>query len=262
LRFRHHQEVLEARPVAAWFEVHTENYVGGGARGGLDRSARLSDLASRDGLSLGSAEGLTGASCTGAGVVERVEPGLVSEHLSSASRRNYSPIFCAALTKRRSNRLPERRAGSGSFEAPDLVENPPPSAFRHSTFPMGNFSLGWPAHGLRILCDVIHIYVSSCNHVAASAYVAALACEAWARSSCRHQFSVGGSTAANATHRRSRLAVARKWGALHGGLARFGPVPTLIEWDTDVRRMACCSRSGDAFVLIEEAKIGLRALAA
>jgi uncharacterized protein (UPF0276 family) len=31
LRFRHHEEVLESRPKAAWFEVHIENYLGGGS---------------------------------------------------------------------------------------------------------------------------------------------------------------------------------------------------------------------------------------
>src|SRR5207248_8137537 len=30
LRFPHHRAVLEERPAAAWFEVHAENYMGGG----------------------------------------------------------------------------------------------------------------------------------------------------------------------------------------------------------------------------------------
>jgi uncharacterized protein len=31
LRSRHIAEVIDARPPAAWFEVHAENYMGGGA---------------------------------------------------------------------------------------------------------------------------------------------------------------------------------------------------------------------------------------
>ncbi len=59
LRFRHHQEVLEARPAAAWFEVHTENYLGGGsAPAYLDAIRRNYPVSLHGtGLSLGSAEG-------------------------------------------------------------------------------------------------------------------------------------------------------------------------------------------------------------
>jgi hypothetical protein len=31
LRFPHHQQVLHTRPDVPWFEVHAENYFGGGA---------------------------------------------------------------------------------------------------------------------------------------------------------------------------------------------------------------------------------------
>ncbi|HKB62318.1 MAG TPA: DUF692 family protein, partial [Burkholderiales bacterium] len=31
LRFRHHREALESHAAAAWLEVHTENYLGGGS---------------------------------------------------------------------------------------------------------------------------------------------------------------------------------------------------------------------------------------
>jgi uncharacterized protein (UPF0276 family) len=85
LRFRHHQPVIDTRPDVAWFEVHTENYMGGG------RAPDCLDTIRRDypvslhgvGLSLGSAEGLDAAHLTRVrGVVDRFEPGLVSEHLS------------------------------------------------------------------------------------------------------------------------------------------------------------------------------------
>jgi uncharacterized protein (UPF0276 family) len=31
LRFQHHQALIDCRPDVAWFEIHTENYMGGGA---------------------------------------------------------------------------------------------------------------------------------------------------------------------------------------------------------------------------------------
>jgi hypothetical protein len=85
LRFQHHQVVLDSRPDVAWMEVHTENYMGGGA------PLRYLDAIRRDcpmslhgvGLSLGSAEGLDPAHLERIrGVAERIEPGLMSEHIA------------------------------------------------------------------------------------------------------------------------------------------------------------------------------------
>src|SRR5579864_9587273 len=93
LRFPHHQVFVDMRPPVGWFEVHTENYMGGGT------PLRYLDAIRRDypvslhgvGLSLGSADGLDAAHLARVrSVVERVEPGLVSEHLSwSVSGGNY-----------------------------------------------------------------------------------------------------------------------------------------------------------------------------
>src|SRR6266568_3070844 len=85
LRFRHHHEVLESRPTVAWFEVHTENYMGGGSAPAYLDAIRRDYAVSLHGtgLSLGSAEGLDPAHLARVRkLVERIEPGLVSEHLS------------------------------------------------------------------------------------------------------------------------------------------------------------------------------------
>ena len=85
LRFRHHREVVETQPGVAWFEVHTENYMGGGiAPQYLDRIRQDYPISLHGvGLSLGSAEGLAAAHLDRVrDLIERVDPGLVSEHLS------------------------------------------------------------------------------------------------------------------------------------------------------------------------------------
>jgi len=85
LRFRHHQVVAAERPAVAWFEVHTENYIGGGsAPAYLDAIRRDYPISLHGvGLSLGSAEGLDKIHLARVReVVARIEPGLVSEHLS------------------------------------------------------------------------------------------------------------------------------------------------------------------------------------
>src|SRR5262247_630830 len=85
LRFQHHHAVVEGRPDVAWFEVHAENYFGGGTRlRYLDAVARGYPLSLHGtGLSLGSAEGLDDVHLERLRqLIERVDPGLVSEHLS------------------------------------------------------------------------------------------------------------------------------------------------------------------------------------
>src|SRR5215468_178909 len=85
LRFQHHQAVLDTKPDVAWMEVHTENYMGGWT------SLRYLDSIRRDvpislhgvGLSLGSAEGLDIKHLERIRhIAERIEPGLMSEHIA------------------------------------------------------------------------------------------------------------------------------------------------------------------------------------
>ena len=79
LRFAHHELVLQARPDVAWFEVHAENFFGGGAvRRVLENVRRDYPLSLHGvGLSLGSAEPLDGEHLHRlAGLVRSIEPGL------------------------------------------------------------------------------------------------------------------------------------------------------------------------------------------
>src|SRR5579864_832528 len=85
LRFPHHQVFVDMRPPVGWFEVHTENYMGGGT------PLRYLDAIRRDypislhgvGLSLGSAEGLDPAHVERIRqVAARIDPALMSEHIA------------------------------------------------------------------------------------------------------------------------------------------------------------------------------------
>jgi uncharacterized protein (UPF0276 family) len=85
LRPAHVADILALRPPVGWFEVHAENYLGGGAaRRALDAIRRDYPIALHGvGLSLGSADDPDprhlGRVRT---LVDRVQPCLVSEHLS------------------------------------------------------------------------------------------------------------------------------------------------------------------------------------
>jgi uncharacterized protein (UPF0276 family) len=119
-----------------------------------------------------------------------------------------------------------------------LVENPSTYLrFRHSTIPEWEFMAAVATRtGCGILCDVNNIYVSACNHGwDASAYLAGLPPAAigeihLAGHSVRPL--PDGGTVRIDDHG-SRV-IAEVWALYREALARFGPVPTLIEWDTDV----------------------------
>ena len=274
LRFRHHQEVLESRPAAAWFEVHIENYMGGGsAPADLDAIRRDYPISLHGtGLSLGSAEGLDPAHLARVQkLVERVEPGLVSEHLSfSVAGGNYlADLLPLPMTEEALGIVCRNVAqAQDCLKRQILVENPSTYLqFRHSTIPEWEF-LAFVARrtGCGILCDVNNIYVSACNHGwRALAYLAALPPEAVG------EIHLAGHTVRRIDDARtlriddhgSRVAP-EVWALYAEALALFGPVPTLVEWDTNVPPMAVLlEEAAHAAALIDEAESGNgRALAA
>ena len=244
LRFQHHQAVVDTRPDVAWLEVHTENYMGGGTPlAYLDAIRRDYPLSLHGiGLSLGSAEGLDAVHLERIRrVIERFEPGLVSEHLSWSV---VNGVYLADLLP-----LPMTEEAldvvchhvdqtQGCLQRRILIENPSSYLrFKHSTIPEWEFLAAVAERtGCGILCDVNNIYVSASNHGwDASAYLVALLAEAIG------EIHLAGHSARQLDDGRtlriddhgSRV-VPAVWALYGEALARFGPVPTLIEWDTDV----------------------------
>jgi uncharacterized protein (UPF0276 family) len=244
LRFQHHDAVRERRPAIAWLEAHTENYMGGGASIACLEAIRHDYPLSLHGvgLSLGSADELDAAHLERVrALVDRIDPWLVSEHLSwSIDRGTYLgdllplPLTDEALDVvcRHVDEV-QHRLGRRI-----LVENPSSYLrYRHSTIPESEFVCAIVARtGCGVLCDVNNIYVSACNHRwDASAYLAALPGFAIG------EFHLAGHTVRElASGVQIRLddhgsrVTAAVWTLFDEALARFGPRPTLIEWDTDV----------------------------
>ncbi|AEI82184.1 hypothetical protein UPF0276 (plasmid) [Cupriavidus necator N-1] len=261
LRFRHHQAVVEEHPAVSWFEVHTENYMGGGrAPGCLDAIRRDYALSLHGvGLSLGSADGLDLAHLARVReVVERVEPGLVSEHLSwSITRGTYlADLLPLPMTEEALAVVCSHvDQVQGALRRRILVENPSTYLqYRHSTIPEWEFLAEVARRtGCGILCDVNNIYVSACNHGwDAMTYLHALAPAAigeihLAGHSVRQ---LGQGQVLRIDDHGSRVAPA-VWALYEAALGRFGAVPTLIEWDTDVPPLD---------VLMGEARIAQAAL--
>jgi uncharacterized protein (UPF0276 family) len=244
LRFQHHQPVLETRPDVAWLEAHTENYMGGGP------SIRTLEAIRRDypvslhgvGLSLGSAEGLDLAHLERIReVVRRIEPGLVSEHLSwSVAGGTYLPDLLPLPMTDEALDLVCRHVDQTQdwLQRRILVENPSSYlCYAHSTIPEWEF-LAEVAHrtGCGILCDVNNIYVSACNHGWDSvAYLDGLPAHAIGEIHLAgHAVKQieGGQTLLIDDHG-SRVAP-EVWALYVRALTRFGRVPTLIEWDNNL----------------------------
>ncbi|MGH8846455.1 MAG: MNIO family bufferin maturase [Polaromonas sp.] len=244
LRFPHHQAFVDTRPSIGWLEVHAENYMGGGT------PLRYLETLRRDypvsfhgiGLSLGSADGLDPAHLDRLKqAIERFEPPLVSEHLSwSVVGQTYlADLLPLPMTQEaldvvcRHVDQVQTRLGRRI-----LVENPSTYLqFRHSTIPEWEFLASVAARtGCGILCDVNNIFVSAQNHGwDASAYLRALPPPAIGEIHLAgHSVTTLDSGATLRIDDHGSRVDPAVWALYAEALACFGPVPTLIEWDTNI----------------------------
>jgi len=244
LRFRHHQAVLDTRPNVAWMEVHTENYMGGGSPIHCLEAIRRDIPISLHGvgLSLGSAEGLDPVHLDRIRqVAERIEPDLMSEHIAwSVSGGTYLADLLPLPMTEEALAVVCRHVDQvqSTLGRRILVENPSTyMQFRHSTIPEWEFMAAVAARtSCGILCDVNNIYVSAKNHGwNPLVYLAALPPDAiseihLAGHSVRRL--VDGGTLRIDDH--SSRVISEVWSLYEEALRRFGPVPTLIEWDQNV----------------------------
>jgi len=236
--------VRQARPGVPWFEVHAENYFGGGpVRRTLEAVRRDYPLSLHGvGLSLGSADGLDAAHLRQlADLAAAIEPGLVSEHLSwSATGGHYlADLLPLPMTEEALEIVCRHvQQTQEALRRPLLIENPSSYIqFRHSSIPEPEF-LAAVAHrtGCGILCDLNNIFVSASNHGwDPQRYLDALPAGSIG------EFHLAG-------HAEVRLESGRAvriddhgsrvsepvWTLYQEALRRFGPRPTLIEWDTDI----------------------------
>ena len=241
LRSPHESEIAATRPAVAFLEVHAENYMAETlALDGLlelrrDYPVSLHGVA----LSLGSAEELDRCHLDRfKALIERVEPTLVSEHLAwcgigGAYLNGRLPLpYTKESLDLFSRHVAEAQDGLGRQL---LIENP--SAYlryRHSTIPEAEFITEVAGRtGCGILCDVNNIYVSAWNFgFDPIAYLHTLPIEAIG------EIHLAGHHAAEDVDvliddHGSRV-VEPVWELYVAALQRFGPVPTLIEWDANL----------------------------
>jgi uncharacterized protein len=260
LRAPHYREILGTRPAIGWVEAHSENYFGAGGQPHyfLERVRADYPLTLHGvGLSLGSADALRRGHLTKLkALISRYEPAMVSEHLSwmAFGGRFANDLLPLPYTEESLSLLASRVGEAQDFLARQvLVENVSCYlTFHHSTIPEPEFIAELARRsGCAILLDVNNVYVNSVNH----GFDPARFIDGIPAERVREIHLAGFSNATGCLIDTHGAPVCEAvWALYCHALARFGPVPTLIEWDTDIPELpVLLSEARKAHLLMEQA---------
>ncbi len=258
LRAPHIQEILDSRPSLPWLEVHAENYMADGpGLAALERIRRDYPISLHGvGLSLGTAGVLDGRHLARLrALVERIEPCLVSEHLSwSIAGATYlNHLLPVPYTDESLAVFADHiREAQDELGRQLLIENPSSYLrFHHSSIPEAEFIAELARRtGCGLLCDVNNIFVTASNlDLDPINYIDQLPRDAVREIHLagHSRNEVDGHTILIDDHG-SRVSEA-VWRLYAHALHRIGPQPTLIEWDTSLPLLS---------VLLEEARTASR----
>lgn len=242
---QHFTDILAAPGAVEWIEVHAENYMGDGGR----PHAQLRALSERFalsvhgvGLSIGGDQPLDTAHLARLRtIMDRFNPASFSEHLawSTHGAEFLNDLLPLPYTDATLNRVADHIAQVQDVLGRQmLLENPSSYlAFSESTLSEADF-LAALTHktGCGLLLDVNNVFVSSTNlNLSPQAYIDAYPLEAVG------EMHVGGHDEDHDDHGAPLLidshgaaVVDPVWALLDYTLARSGPKPVLVEWDTDV----------------------------
>jgi uncharacterized protein (UPF0276 family) len=240
LRPPHVARVRGERPKIGWLEVHSENYFvdGGPALAALDAIRADYPVALHGvGMSLGSADALDAGHLRRLKrLADRIEPAAISEHLcwGRIDGRHLNDLLPLPFTDEALAVCCDRiDAVQRALRRPLLVENV--SAYlRFSTDSMTEWdfvSAVVRRTGCKLLFDVNNIYVNAVNHgFDPLLYLGAIPGDAVAEIHLAG-FDASGPCLIDTHGTRVAPPV---WDLYRATLERFGPKPTLLEWDTDL----------------------------
>jgi uncharacterized protein (UPF0276 family) len=244
LRAVHHEALLAERPDVGWLEAHSENYFadGGAQLEYLERLREMYPLSLHGvGLSLGSTDSLDRDHVRRLKrLVDRIDPLFVSEHVcwGSAGGVHLNDLLPLPYTAEALQHLARR-----VFELQDqlgrqvLLENVSSYLqYNCSEFSEPEFLAALARESqCGLLLDINNVYVSSRNHgFDPVAFIDELPVAAVreihlaGHSINRH----GDREILIDTH--STHVCEDVWSLYSHAIARLGPVPTLIEWDTEI----------------------------
>jgi uncharacterized protein len=241
----HFEAIADTRPGIGFFEVHAENYMGGGGapHRRLDAIRERYPLSLHGvGLSIGSPGLLDRAHLQRlAAVAKRFEPTLVSEHLAwstheGAFLNDLLPLpYTDETLARVSEHVDEVQNALGRTM---LLENPSTYVvFAESTWAETDFLREIARRtGCGLLLDVNNVFVSAVNHgfdpeVYLADFPLAAVGEIHLAGSADDSDDAGLPLLIDAHNSPVRDAV---WSLYSTTIRRLGATPTLIEWDNDV----------------------------
>src|SRR5471032_379840 len=240
LRAPHYRQFVEQRPRADWLEVHTENYLD---QAGWDWHV-LQQLR-RDypislhgvGLGLGSARGFSETHLERVrSLVQHAEPVLVSEHVcwGAVGDRQLNDLLPLRLDREALKLLCERvERVQDKLQRQILLENVSTYVrFHQDAMSEAEFMAALSARtGCGLLLDINNLYVNQCNH--GEDALEAIAAIAVGMVGEMHMAGHLVTPQAVIDHHGATVADP-VWCLYQAALERFGAVPTLIEWDTDI----------------------------
>ena len=268
LRPPHYQAILAQQPAVSFLEVHSENFFGDGGQP-LKYLARFREdypISTHGvGLSLGSTDPLDGDHLKKLKrLVDRIDPVLVSEHLCwvGVNDRFLNDLLPLPYTAESLEHVVRRVGEVQDFiKRPILIENISSYLeFVESTIPEWEFVRDVASRaGCQILLDVNNIHVNAVNHdFDAFTYLDTIAPGsvgeihlAGFQDTGEVLIDTHGSTVCDEVWRLYKYAV-----------QRFGNVPTLIEWDTDIPELSILLGEAEKANRILEANAGMVANAA
>jgi uncharacterized protein (UPF0276 family) len=240
LRTCHYREILGSRPPVAWFEALADNYLGDGGMPllHLEQVREHYPMTLHGvGMSLGSTDPLDQGYLRRLGrLIGRIEPAWVSEHLAWISfggsyLHELLPLpYTQEALEHVAGRISQAQDALG---LPLLIENPSSYlVFRGEQMSEPEFLRELVRRtGCGILLDVNNAYVSAMNHGwDPSAYINDLPATA-----IREIHLAGYEEHENYlfdTH--GHRVHPPVWDLYAHAIEVLGPVPTLIEWDTDI----------------------------
>lgn len=250
LRSPHIEEVIATRPRISWLEVHSENYfcAGGPPLRQLATIREHYPLSLHGvGLSLGSSDALDLTHLRKLKtLIDLIEPAVVSEHLcwSSIGGRFLNDLLPLPYSEEALDVVCHKIQQTQEFLGRRvLIENVSSYVrFRDETMTEWDFLAEVAQRSdCDILLDVNNIFVSASNH----GYDATRYLDAMPQGHIREIHLAGHEEDADEngedlflvdTH--SRPIADPVWALYAQALQKFGPIPTLIEWDSDIPPLA------------------------
>ncbi|TRZ69237.1 MAG: DUF692 domain-containing protein [Rhodocyclaceae bacterium] len=240
LRHKHHRQVVADRPAVAWLEVHSENFfaAGGEPLRVLEAVRQHYPLSLHGvGMSLGSSDELSERHLHKLKIlVDRIQPAAISEHLcwSSVNGRFLNDLLPLPYTEEALSHVAGRIDRMQEVLGRTIMVENVSSYVRFAgpAYQEWEFLAAVSGRtGCGILLDVNNIHVSAFNHgFDPMAYLRGIPRDAVGEIHLAGYSEVDDFLVD--THSRPVQDVV--WQLYAEALKRFGPVPTLIEWDNDI----------------------------